>query len=831
MSNLTISQLTVYRDGISAGGVAAARQVYSDLYAQGYNYAGWALGVATGNTITGQSALDYLGGTAMMGLGGDACRNLTSAQIDRIRMDMSLGYINTLIDVANNQNGVLIRDVSFKEAAAFHKSAFEKNNLTLDNWTLNLPMEIIRRQKGDQAVEDLWSRIRGTGGDGFDSLLISTGLANTVGHASVSPDPEIRQMAQDWIDKVPGVANWSQIRRFANAFSNAWSGTFNDWGDTITKVTNDLFLSARNWVAPRDPLVLDLDGDGIEAIGINSSRPILFDHDGDGTKNATGWISGDDGIVVLDRNGNGLIDSGRELFGDQTLKPDAGDGVTRTYANGYEALAAQDGNGDGVINANDAVYSQLRIWRDANQDGISQASEMRTLADSGIASISVVGVASNVNLGNGNTQPWSGSFTRTDGSEGSSGVAEVSGSLLLTSNNFYREFPDNPVITAAAAALPQMKGSGAVRDLQQAMSLGTAQSSDLQFKLSRYAAATTRDAQLALLDELVQSWGATSAMETSVQVNRSLSWSNNPSSETAVSVFAQNNPELYAKITTLERFNGDNFLSNRVLTQYLEGEIASHSIVNPPSVVQVTLIESAYSALKDSIYNSLVVQTRLRPYLDSVQLDMAGDELKIDFGALNRILQTAHDRSAVAAVGDLMDIRKIYGDLFEGVGWSSVELLAKWIPCEVSNNGVIKTLADFGLILKATESGGDSNEILVGGLTGEINGGGGNDVLLGGDGDDVLNGGAGADVLYGGLGSDTYIFGLGGGLIRFLNPAKIGLIDRIMALRKMPFKSIKCLPVKLMCLAGGMILFLAMSMERMKYPLEVGFSKALKGIG
>ncbi|TNV44374.1 RTX toxin, partial [Corallococcus exiguus] len=220
-----------------------------------------------------------------------------------------------------------------------------------------------------------------------------------------------------------------------------------------------------NWIAPKDPLVLDLDGDGIEAVGIDPTRPILFDHDGDGTKNATGWIEGDDGIVVLDRNGNGLIDSGRELFGDQTLRErPLQEGQGRFYVNGYEALAGQDGNGDGVINAADTVYGQLRIWKDANQDGVSQASELHTLSELGIASIDARGRSSNVDLGNGNTQPWSGRFTRVDGSQGSSGVAEVSGSLLLASNNFYREFSDNPAPTAAVTALPQMGGSGWVRD-------------------------------------------------------------------------------------------------------------------------------------------------------------------------------------------------------------------------------------------------------------------------------------------------------------------------------------------------------------------------------
>ena len=220
----------------------------------------------------------------------------------------------------------------------------------------------------------------------------------------------------------------------------------------VGSTTNTCFRDARNWTQPRDPLVLDLDGDGIEAVGINTAAPILFDHDGDGTRTGTGWIAGDDGIVVLDRNGNGLIDNGGELFGDNTVLQN-GPRAGQKAANGYEALADMDANGDGQLNSSDAAYTQLRIWKDANQDGVSQAGELFTLGALGIASINVNGTASNTNLGNGNTQPWSGSFTRADGSVGASGVVEMSGSLLLAGNNFYREFTDHIALTEQAKAL------------------------------------------------------------------------------------------------------------------------------------------------------------------------------------------------------------------------------------------------------------------------------------------------------------------------------------------------------------------------------------------
>ena len=78
-------------------------------------------------------------------------------------------------------------------------------------------------------------------------------------------------------------------------------------------------------------------------------------------------------------DGNGSIDTGRELFGVDTEIVDANTGLTRNASSGFEALKAQDGNGDQLIDANDAVFSQLRLWRDLNQDGQSQTGELFTL--------------------------------------------------------------------------------------------------------------------------------------------------------------------------------------------------------------------------------------------------------------------------------------------------------------------------------------------------------------------------------------------------------------------------------------------------------------------
>lgn len=175
---------------------------------------------------------------------------------------------------------------------------------------------------------------------------------------------------------VAGVDLFATSNLQPNSFMQDLTETFvrNPYTLWINIEVRDFFQSAISWLARRDPLVLDLDGDGIESIGINQTNPILFDHDGDGIKTGTGWISSDDGFLVLDRNGNGTIDSGRELFGDSTLLANG-----ETAEDGFAALTAEDTNHDGRVDASDTRFANLRIWRDLNQDGISQSGELFTL--------------------------------------------------------------------------------------------------------------------------------------------------------------------------------------------------------------------------------------------------------------------------------------------------------------------------------------------------------------------------------------------------------------------------------------------------------------------
>lgn len=170
------------------------------------------------------------------------------------------------------------------------------------------------------------------------------------------------------------------------------------------------YKDAKDWVLPYDPIILDLDGDGLETVGLNAN--IHFDHEGDGVLTKSGWAGSDDALLVWDRNANGSIDTGAELFGDFTPLPNG------TLApNGFAALAALDANGDGIIDASDPAFAELKLWRDVSQDGVSQVDEFITLAEAGIVSLNLANTLKNQHFANGNTLSREGSFTRADGTQ------------------------------------------------------------------------------------------------------------------------------------------------------------------------------------------------------------------------------------------------------------------------------------------------------------------------------------------------------------------------------------------------------------------------------
>ena len=157
-------------------------------------------------------------------------------------------------------------------------------------------------------------------------------------------------------------------------------------------------------VQEADPIVLDLNGNGIELTSYaNGAR---FDLLGNGQKVQTAFVTGGDAFLAIDRNGNGTIDDGTELFGDQ-----------RGAANGFEELRKLDTNGDGIIDERDADFDKLLLWID-NGNGITEPGELVSLRDAGIASINLNYRNVDKSAMGGNRLTQIASFTRTDGTTG-----------------------------------------------------------------------------------------------------------------------------------------------------------------------------------------------------------------------------------------------------------------------------------------------------------------------------------------------------------------------------------------------------------------------------
>ncbi|MCD8457105.1 hemolysin [Xylella taiwanensis] len=526
--------------------------------------------------------------------------------------------------------------------------------------------------------------------------------------------------------------------------------------------------------------MLDLDGDGIETVA--AGKHILFDHDGDGVKHASGWVKPDDGFLVLDRNGNGRIDDGSELFGADTVLSNG-----QKATSGFEALRDLDTNGDGVFDAADTRFADVRVWRDLNQDGRSQDNELFTLSSLGIASITLTPTdTQDLDLGNGNLIDNRGTYTRTDGTTG------LVGDLQLGLNHFYRDYSgahDQVIVTDAAAVLPYLTGSGAVRDLQEAASLSPALLTALQALVSGSTQGTLR----AALDPVMALWADTSAMpsteqrlETSGEVPRTVYYHGAvPASVTAQGQQAvlawtqQQHARLGPIIAMLEKFNGSSLVSdqngqistggqfftwNRVVHPDGHREEVMRILLQPE---QIDDLMKAYDSLKESAYARLILGPRISDYLSGIIATENNGALGWDASGLQAKLDHTWQHNKAQALQDVMDLYRYGSDAVAGSGWDPLDALRDMIDRTAATADGMQALADAWISLVSGEAEGSAAADMMFGDAGAniLRGGAGDDVLFGGAGDDTLYGGDGNDILRGDAGNDTLYGGEGNDLL------------------------------------------------------------------
>ena len=505
----------------------------------------------------------------------------------------------------------------------------------------------------------------------------------------------------------------------------------------------------------RDPLALDLDGDGIETIGLRDGKSILFDHDGDGIRTGTGWLKPDDAWLVLDRNGNGSIDTGRELFGVDTLKSN-----NKLATDGFDALRDMDSNNDERIDQVDRVFSQLKVWRDINQDGISQSGELSSLNAIGITAIGLKTTASNINLGNGNIQTAAGVFSRSDGTNGTTGLLNGAAvNLDLVINSFYRHFIDQIAITDQASNLPALQGSGQVRDLPEAIS----RSPELGRLVESYLQVTTRQGQMDLLDRFLEKWADTSNMK-SLKAQADALAGNDVKLVYSLAGLSPGTSDYEAfvrKLGIVERFMGFTYggpTGAVRFTPLLAGSgLTLVSLTSP----QVENISMAYDMFKNDLYQALLLQSRLQGYVSKVNIRYSNDQIQVDATGMENAFKNAISTNPHEAIIDLVEFIGVSGPTrLANLNWNAFEFLLTELnntpELGAFNDDLIDLSVSFAGPTENNLTGSSRPDLLVGTLGFDtLLGGAGNDILHGKPGNDFLSGDAGDDTLLGGSGNDT----------------------------------------------------------------------------
>lgn len=512
------------------------------------------------------------------------------------------------------------------------------------------------------------------------------------------------------------------------------------YSDTRAFYSAEVFTS---W----DPLMIDLDGDGIETVArFNGTH---FDLDGNGFAEDTGWVHADDGFLVYDENEDGEI-SGSELFGNATT-------------DGFTELSTHDSNSDGKINSSDTIFSDLQVWNDVNRDGYAQSDELFSMADLDIESISL-------NASVVNTSTTGGTITHTGTLTYENQTTTTIANVAFTRDTSNTRYIEDFTLDLDTLGLPDLRGYNAMADLRTAMSLDNSGTGNLKDIVVGIASSSVTDIfenfptiQSDITDALYR-WAGVDDVS--------------PTSRGAY-VDAQ-------KLAFIEAYFGEAFVD------------ANFPSPNP-GIVQATQIHDLFDDLLTRFIGNILIQTVAgvlydeTPVYNSVtdaiigDTDLSADTLAmLEDYATNDLTTTAARQQFWLGVASFLQGVHLSIANGDGFGLSSGDVTAlntaiensdsdlTWASEDHSPVGGITSIeyrifSPIGDTITGTSSNnnisGTANDDVLVGLGGadEILASAGDDILYGhnadGSGDDnaadFLSGSTGNDTLYGGGGNDT----------------------------------------------------------------------------
>lgn len=469
------------------------------------------------------------------------------------------------------------------------------------------------------------------------------------------------------------------------------------------------------------PLVVDLDGDGIETLG--SGVGIYFDHDNNGFSEDTGWVGKDDGLLVRDINGNGQIDNGTELFGNNTLLSNG-----EKAKNGFEALKELDSNNDNVFDPNDAAWNEVKVWKDGNSNGIVDDGELLTMEQAGITGVDLNYVDHNYRDDHsdehGNTCKQESTFSKADGSTGQ--VSDIWFDRNTADSKY--EAIDVP---EDIKTLPNLQGFGNVVSLWEAMA--SDETGELKQLVEQYLNTTNITERRNLMTDIIYHWTGVEDID--------------PESRAA---YGENYIQDARIIEALEEFWGSDYVNQNWL---------GNEESNPRQQASLILIKT-FEDLRDSMMGKLDMQTHYKELFEgiSVHYDNEIEDISADVSGFVEQLKTMYDENPADILGIMENLAKLIQEQ---------SVVAPYIIDAIRATGenldhnISTYLKNFGDVNAYITNGNDT----INGTSGNdyIDGLSGNDVIYGNDGDDTLVGNAGNDRLIGGNGNDTYIFNAGWG--------------------------------------------------------------------